>query len=242
MKRINLKAQKRDPEKTRSQELREKDQIPAVVYGYRVKNQPLTLDAKQFEKVYQQAGTSNLVDLRVEKKKPVKVIVHEVQFNPVTDQIIHVDLYQIKMDQELRTEIPLKFINQAPAVEDEGGNLIIDREEIEVECLPKDLIDEIKVDISALQTFDDVIRIKDLNIPPGIKALEKKEEVVITTTAPRTEEELEALEEAPTESDVEEVEVEKEKEEEEAEGAEGKPEERPEKEAPEGAEKKKEEK
>ncbi len=221
MKKIPLKAKQRDPAKTKNRDLRIEELVPAVLYGHKVKNQPLALDAKRFEQVYRQAGSSSLIDLKVDQKKPVKVIIQEIQFDPVTDQILHADLYQIKMTKKIKTEIPLKFINQAPAVEDEGGNLIVDREEIEVECLPKDLADQIKVDISVLQTFDDVIRIKDLNIPKGIKILDKKEEVVVTTTAPRTEEELEALEEAPTESDVEEIEVEKEKEEEAEEEIEG---------------------
>jgi len=215
MKSINLKAKERKPEKTKNKELRRNNQIPAVLYGHQVKNHSLTLNAKRFAKVYQKTGTSSLIDLKIGKKKPVKVIVQEIQSDPVSDQVIHVDFYQIKMDQKLKTEIPLKFINSAPAVEDEGGNLIIDRENIEVECLPKDLIDEIEIDISVLKSFDDVIRIKDLDIPKKIKILDKKDDVIVTTTAPRTEEELEALEEAPTESDVEEVEVEKEKEEEE---------------------------
>jgi large subunit ribosomal protein L25 len=194
--------------------------MPAVLYGHKVKNQPLVLNYQQFKKIYRVAGSSSLIDLQVEKDQPVKAIIHEVQLEPVTDQIIHADLYQIKMDQEIKIEIPLSFINQSPAVEEEGGSLITDREEIEVECLPQDLVDKIEVDISSLKTFDDVIRIKDLAIPKEITLLDQEEEVIATVNPPRTEEELEALEEAPAESDVEEVEVETEEESQEAQEAE----------------------
>ena len=208
MKKITLKAKKRDPQKIDNRDLKKKNLMPAVLYGHKVKNQPLTLNYRRFEEVYEQAGGSSLIDLQVEKGKSVKVIIHEIQLEPVTDRILHADLYQIKMDQKIKIEIPLKFINQSQAVEEEGGNLITDREEIEVECLPQNLVDEVKVDISSLKTFDDIIRIKDLDIPKEITLLDQKEEVVATVNPPRTEEELEALEEAPAESDVEEVEVE----------------------------------
>lgn len=210
MKNISLKVQERTDNKT-GRQLRAEGKIPAILYGKKIKNQALVFDRQKFEEVFEQAGTSSLLDLKIDSEKPVKVIIQDIQFDPVTDQIVHADFYQIKKDEKIKTEIPIEIIGQSPAVE-EGGNLIIDKDQLEVECLPDKLVDHFKVDISALKTFDDVIRVKDLAIPKDIELLEEKEEVIATTTPPRTEEELEELEEAPTASDVDEVEVEAEKE------------------------------
>jgi len=212
MKNIILNAEKRSAEKSTRAELIRKKETPAIVYGHKVTNQQITLDSRVITDVFAQVGTSSLIDLKIAKSKPVSVIIQEIQLDPVSDEIVHVDFYQVKKDVKIKTEIPLKFTNKSPAVEDDGGNLIIDRQEIEIECLPADLIDKIIVDISALKTFDDVIRIKDLETPDSITVLDKDEEVVATTTAPRTTEEMEALDEDPTESDVEDVDVEDEKE------------------------------
>ena len=108
------------------------------------------------------------------------------------------------MTEKMRTKVSLNFIGRSKAVK-EGGVLVKNLEEIEVECLPLDLPHEIKVDISKLKTFDDVIKIEDLAIPPKVKILENKDEIVATVTPPRTEEELKALEEE-VEEKVEEVE------------------------------------
>lgn len=122
------------------------------------------------------------------------------------------------MTEKIVTEIPLKFIGEAPAVVDLDGTLLVNRDNIEVECLPTDLVHEIEVDISSLKTFDDLIKVADLKIPKGLEVLNDPNEVVASVTPPRSEEELAELE-APVEEKVEEVEeVEKErKEEEEAE-------------------------
>jgi large subunit ribosomal protein L25 len=214
MKKVSLTAKnkKRD---TSAKEIRDQMMIPAILYGKKIKNQELTLDKKEFEKTIQQSGTSSIVELKIDSQKPIKTLIKDIQFGPVSDKVIHIDFYKIKKGEKIHTGIPIETTGKSPAVEEEGGNLIIDKDEIEVECLPDNLIEKILVDISVLKTFEDVIRVSDLNIPDSIEVMDEKDEVVATTTAPRTEEELEQLEETPTESDVDEVEVEAEKEEEE---------------------------
>jgi len=211
MKNIILNAKKRSTNKSNRAKLIEKKQTPAIVYGHKVNNQLIAINSRRIADVFDLVGTSSLIDLKIGNTKAVSVIIQEIQLDPVSDKIIHVDFYQVKKDVKIKTEIPLKFIKKSSAVEDDGGNLIIDRQEIEIECLPTDLVDKIIVDISVLKTFDDVIRIKDLKIPDKITVLDKDKEVVATTTAPRTTEELEALNEDPTASDVEDVDIETEK-------------------------------
>ncbi|MCJ7804964.1 50S ribosomal protein L25 [Patescibacteria group bacterium] len=210
MVKVSLKVNKREITGKKVKTLRAKNQIPLVLYGHGFKAENLDAAKNAFVNAYQKAGSSNLVDLEIDKQKPVKVLIQDVQTNPISDEIIHADLYRVRKDRKLRTQIPLHFTGKSRAVEDKEGNLITHKDSIEVEVLPDDLIDEIKVDISPLKTFEETIKISDLDIPQGIEVLDEKEDIVANVTPPRSEEELEALEEE-VEEDVDAVEVEKEK-------------------------------
>ena len=194
MEKINLNAKKRTISGKKVKNLRAQGFVPAVIYGKDKKGLMLEIDAKEFSKIYDKAGSSALVDLTVDKDPVQKVLIQDVQYDPVKDAPIHVDLYAIKMDEKITTEIPIKFIGVSPAVKDMEGSFIANYDEIEVECLPGDLISEITVDISRLKTFEDNIKVADLDIPKNIKVLAGLEEVVALVNAPRSEEELEAME------------------------------------------------
>jgi len=192
-------------------QLRKQGLIPAVLYGQKTKNLSLMVDAQDFEKIYQQAGQSTLINLKLktknEKDKEKVVLIHDLAKDPVTDKVIHIDFYQVRMDRLLKTEVPLVFVGESPAVQAEGGVLIKNIQKVEIEALPKDLPREIEVDISSLKTFDDNIYIKNLSLPEGVKIITEAEEVVASVIPPRAEAELEELEKAPEEK-VEEVKVE----------------------------------
>lgn len=213
METILLNAQTRDIFGKKIRSLRKKGRIPAVLYGHQVKSIHLLVEKGEFEKVFQDAGVSSLVDLKVDNEKPKKVLIHEPQIDPKTMQALHIDFYQVKMTEKITTEIPLKFVGESPAVKELEGTLITNRDTIEVQCLPDALVHEIEVDISNLKTFEDVIKVSNLNIPEGIEVLNESEETIVSVTPPRSEEELAELE-APVEEKVEEVEEVEEKEEE----------------------------
>jgi len=214
---LSLKAKIRKITKKASKKLAKIGKIPAVLYGHNVKNQILEVAKNKFKEVFKKAGTSTLINLKIEgEKEPKKVLIHQVQFHPLTDEPIHVDFYQIKMTEKIKTEVPIVTKGTAPAVAELGGNLIVTKPTIEIECLPQDLIHEIKVDVSSLKTFDDKICVADLPIPKNIEVLDNPDETVVVVTPPRTEEELKELEETPTET-AEEPEVISEKKEEEGE-------------------------
>jgi large subunit ribosomal protein L25 len=161
-----------------------------------VASSPLVIADGEFQRVYRQAGESTLVNLMVDGTAPVKVIIQEVQRHPITGRPIHVDFHQVRMTEKLHTEIPLAFNGEAPAVKELGGVLIKNIAHIKVEALPGDLIHEIPVDVAVLKTFDDLIHVSDLKVPPGITVLDKLEEVVALVTPPRSEQELAELEQA----------------------------------------------
>lgn len=191
----SLNASTRDIVGSKVKQLRKEDKLPAVLYGHETENINLTLDLNEFIKIFNQSGTSTIVDVNIDGKNPVKVLIHEPQRHPVTDQILHVDFYKVNMKEEIRTEIPLEFIGTSSAVEDLEGNLITNKDAVEVECLPDKLVQHIEVDISALKTFDDIIKVSDLTVPEGIKILNDSEEIIVQVTPPRSDEELAEMEE-----------------------------------------------
>ena len=170
--------------------IRNQGKIPAVVYGPGVKNFSVEVDEKEFKKVLHKAGESSLIELDLEKdKKPV--LIHEIQKDPVSDKIIHVDFFQASLKEEVEVMIPLVFEGVAPAEKDLGGTLNKNMIEIEVKALPQNLPHEIKVNVESLKTFQYHISVKDLVLPPNVTVLKKPDEIVVSVLAPqKIEEEL----------------------------------------------------
>jgi large subunit ribosomal protein L25 len=150
-------------------------------------------------------------------------LLHEPQMHPVKQTPVHADFYVVKMNEKLQTEIPLHFEGESEAVTVLDGTLSPQLDALNVECFPDKLVPSIEVDITALKTLEDILRVSDIKVPEGIEVLNDPEEVVITITPPRTEEELAALEEevgeAADEAAVGALEVSEEKAEEEGETA-----------------------
>ena len=188
--------------------LREKRLIPAVLYGNKVQNQNLTVPRSEFEKTYKAAGASSLVSLVVGEQTPVMVLIQDVQRDPRVNEVQHIDFYQVNMAEKLTAQVQFKFIGESKAVKTLGGILLKNATQVEVRCLPKDLVHEIEVDISGLQTFDDVITIKDITIPAGIEILDDVSNIVVSVTPPVSEEELKRSLEGKPEENVEAVKVE----------------------------------
>ncbi len=202
---IELKAEIREEFGKKLKALREKGFIPAIVYGPGHKSIAIRINMKDFKRVFKEAGESTLIRLKIGDQVK-NVLIHDIAMDVVNDIPLHVDFYQVALNKMLKTKVPLVFEGEAPAVKTLDGVLVKNLTEVEIEALPKDLPREIKVDISGIDSFDKHIRVKDLNLPPGVKILEEKEEVVVTVIPPRTEAELKALEEKPEEK-VEEIEV-----------------------------------
>lgn len=207
MAQVTLTAKPRT-EKSKAKSLLRQGSVPGIIYGHGFSNEAVAIAKKDLKKVHEQAGQSSLIDLSVADKESYKVLIHDLQYDPVSDEPIHVDFYRVKMTEKIKTEIPIKLIGEAPAVDDLQGTLIQNKDELRVEALPQDLVHEIEVDISRLKTFEDKVHVKDLTIPKGIELHEESEEVVALVQPPRSEEELAELEQK-VEEKVDEIEVEK---------------------------------
>lgn len=192
--------------------------IPGVLYGPKIKPGALKVDAKAFQKVYDQAGRSSLILLE-SPQGSAPVLIKEIQRDPVKGTIVHADFYQPPLDEKIQATVPLVFEGEAPAVRDLGGTLLRNIQEVEVKALPQHLPHEITVEVSKLVSFEDRILARDLVRDEHVEILRDPDEVVAQVVAP---EDVEAELEKPVEEKVEAVEVvkeEKKKEEElEAEG------------------------
>jgi large subunit ribosomal protein L25 len=189
---LTLRAAKRETIGKKVKRLRAKQALPAVVYGHDLASSPISVDLKEFKKVFAEAGTSALVDLEIEGEKPVKVLIHEPQPHYLNGEPIHADFYAVKMTEEIETAIPINFIGTSPAVEEMEGNFIANKDELNIRCLPGNLIPSVDVDISVLRTFEDQVRVKDIALPETVESTDDPEDVVCLVEAPRSEEELEA--------------------------------------------------
>lgn len=195
----NLDATKRELTGKQVSQLRAAGQLPAALYGFGTDNTPVSLDSKAFKKVYREAGSNGLVQLNLDGKT-VQVLIHDVQVHPVTDALLHADLYAVNLKEAVETEVPLSFVGTAPAVKELAGNFVANRHAIEVKALPAEIPAEIEVDITVLATFEDSIRAKDLVIPPGVELLTDPEETIAFVEEPMSEEELKAELEAPVDA------------------------------------------
>ncbi|HPN55013.1 MAG TPA: 50S ribosomal protein L25 [Candidatus Moranbacteria bacterium] len=199
-----LKAKIREITGKKVNDLRKKDIIPAVIYGHEVKPQNLAVNYLDFNRAFEKSGESSLIELEVEGKKS-NVLVHDVQTDPISGRFSHIDFFKVNMKEEVETEIPLEFVGESPAVKELGGVLIKSLDEISVKCLPADLPEKYEIDLSKLATFDDVIAVKDLKVSDKIEILVDGETIIASVQEPRSQEELESLEQK-VEEDVTKVE------------------------------------
>ncbi len=185
---LKLDAKKRELTGKKATLLRQNNKIPAVLYGHGIKNENLELDYITFEKVYNEAGESTIIDLAIDNQQPLKTLISDLQHDPIKNRISHVDFLQIKMDEKIHAHIQIKFVGESKIVKEDGGLLVHNITEVEVKCFPGDLIHEIDVDVSQLQNFDDAITIKDLPIPKTIEILHHEPaDVVVLATKPKEE-------------------------------------------------------
>ena len=170
--------------------LRAEGFVPGVVYGHKRDTLLVQCEARQLASFYELAGDSSLIDLTVGDAKPIKVLVQSVSYEPVSGRIEHVDFYAVNMAETVQTDVVLRFEGVSPAVKDLAGILVKNKSTLKVKCLPQDLVKEIVVDISSLRTFDDEILVKDIKLPTTLTVLDSPDDIIVTTTPPRSDEEL----------------------------------------------------
>ncbi len=174
--------------------LRKQGLIPAVVYGEGKKAAAIKIDKKIFiHLLHSQQSENIIVKLRVQsedkKHKDSTVIIKEMQLDPTTDDILHVDFNQISLTKEIIVKVPIHAKGEPVGVKQDEGSLEHNIWEIEVECLPTQIPENIDVDVSELN-IGDAIHVRDLTIPEGVKVKTEEDAVVLSVIPPRKVEEV----------------------------------------------------
>jgi len=156
--------------------------IKAVVYGPKYPSTSITVDAKEFTKLFKAAGESSVITL-TGLDADQDVLIHEVQSNVVKGTIIHADLYAVQKGQKITVHVPLVFTGVSAAVK-QGANLVKVLHEVEVEAEAKNLPHEITIDISSLVNMDDQITVSDIKPMTGVEILSNGDDVIAIAAKP----------------------------------------------------------
>lgn len=182
------------PEKEKAEKVREKGFIPGVLYGEGIKNIPVSVSNKDFEKAFDTAGETSIISLDIDGKK-TDVLIHQISKDPVSGKAIHIDFFHPSSKKKIEAEIELVFEGESEAVKSGGCILIKELKEIKVKGLAKDLPKELIVDVSVLKTLEDRVLVKDLPLPVGIEVFgHHNEDIVAHVALPREEKEMKAPE------------------------------------------------
>jgi large subunit ribosomal protein L25 len=174
--------------------LRRDGRLPAVVFGHGTDSEPVTIDAHAFDQLRRHTGASTLIDLKVDGGKARPVLLHGIQVHPLSRRPVHVDLFAVRMTEELTVDVQLVADGIAP-IAAQGGSLVHPVSMVRARALPSNLPETIHYDLGTLQDYDDTITVADLVVPEGVtiqadpadviaRVLMPREEVVVAADAP----------------------------------------------------------
>ncbi|MEY4918454.1 MAG: hypothetical protein RL616_2367 [Verrucomicrobiota bacterium] len=172
--------------------LRASGRVPATIYGRQTKPQNLEVDALEFGDLLGHSASENLlIDLSVESDARAKrlALLQEVQHHPVSGKILHVDFHEVAENEKVTVYVPVETSGEPAGVKNGGGTLEHILHKLKVKCLPKDLPDQITVDVSHLE-IGKSIHLGDIKAPEGVELLGDKHITVLAVAAPRAEEEV----------------------------------------------------
>ena len=190
---MQLNASIRQPLGKRSRRLLREGKLPAIVYGHNTQPTPLTLDQLEFQKVFGKSGRTHLVDLAFDGRTE-KVLVREIQTHPRRLGPIHVDFYQVNLQEKIEVEVPVHLAGESPIVKQGDADILHAMHSVRVECLPSDIPEEFVVDITPLEEIDAEVRVSGLSVPQGVTVLDDPEQLVVKIVPKR---ELQVEEEVP---------------------------------------------
>jgi len=188
--------------KNANKRLRKSGKIPAVIYGPGKQAVVVSVNPEDVEDIlYSDAGRNTIVALSVDGSEQNTAMIKDYQMDPVKGDLIHADFLEIAMDRALEVTVNIELVGEAEGVKLSGGIMDFVTRSIEVECLPSDIPDSIKADVSALK-INDYLRVKNLEIDSRVKVLSDPEIVIVTIVPPAKEEIPEEAVAEPTEPEV----------------------------------------
>jgi len=193
MKSVPLKAYPRTQTRRGGvKKLRETGRVPAIIYGREIKPQNLEISAKEISDLIHHSASENLlVDLSVENDARAKrlALVQEVQHHPLDGKVLHVDFHEVAENEKVTVMVPVETVGEAVGVKTGGGVLEHVLFKIKVRCLPKDLPEQIIVDVTNLE-LNKSIHLSELKMPEGVEVIGDKNIPVVSVALPRAEEEV----------------------------------------------------
>lgn len=179
MKKITLKAVSRDTKATG------KKMIKAELYGPGVANQHLAIEETELAKAISEARGATLINLAVDSAEAIPVLVREIQRDPLKDSLVHVDLFAVDMTKKVLVPVEVAPVGISKAITQLGATLVKNLQTLKGECLPANMISELKADISKMETAKDVVRVEDLTLPEGLVIKNSPRDVVFSLSASR---------------------------------------------------------
>ncbi len=200
--------------------LRRQGLVPAHLYGRGTESLALQAQTADLTNLLRTVSRNAIIDLQINGEgEPRAVVMRGIQRDAITDQLLHIDFFQISLTEKLTADVAIVLTGEAPAVSVYGGVLLQSLDTLSIEALPAEIPQHIEVDISALEELEDARFVRDLTVPAGVEVLADPDQVVVKVSPPKLAAEIEA-EEALAAEEGEEGEGAEDEEGEEGEGAE----------------------
>lgn len=160
--------------------LRRQGITPAHLYGHNVEPVPLQCDTVHLRQVLAKTGTTGLIELKLDKARKTRaVMTREIQKDALTGELIHVDFYQVRMEEKIRVEVPIVQIGEAPALKMKENFLSHELDTLSIECLPNEIPAQIELDVSVLEEADQTIHVSDIVLGDNITVLTNPEQLIM---------------------------------------------------------------
>jgi len=177
--------------------LRRQGITPVHLFGHNVESVALQCDTAQLKSVLAQTGRTRLISLKVDEvKRPRNVVIREVQREPRTSELLHVDFYQVSMAEKIRVEVPIVSIGEAPALKSKDNFLLQELNSLSVECLPGEIPNRVDIDLTSLTEVGHAIHVSDITLDEGVSILTNPEQLVVRISVRHVVEVVEEVEEA----------------------------------------------
>lgn len=167
--------------------MRREGLTPGNIFGHGLESKAIQVSTDELRHVLRTAGRNDIVYLRLDGDDPRPTFVRDVQQNPVSDAILHVDFLQISLRNKVKLEVAIHLVGLAPAVDALGGILMHGLDHVTVEALPTEVPSVIEVDVTGLEHIDQALHVSDLSVPEGVMILTDMDQVVAKVSPPAVE-------------------------------------------------------
>ena len=192
MDQLELKVTRREVLGKKVRFLRRQGITPVHVFGHGIESETLQCQTAELKPVLAGAGATGLINLKLgSERKARNVITREIQREPCSGALLHVDFYQVRMEDKVRMEVPIVIVGEAPALRLKENMLTHELNTVTVECLPGNIPNHIEVDVSSLEEAEQALRVGDIKLGEGVTILNDPEQMIVkisTRPAERVEE------------------------------------------------------